>query len=608
MESIKSHGGAYVKHSAARNTVVREAVKLFLKVASPYVKRRLVTSLVITVVISFLGSVGPILIKMVVDSFGTTPVTATAAIAALVLLYVSVQWLSRVLGGIQAFVLAQADRRMHRVLSDCLFDHVIRLPLRFHLQRRTGAVAETLTTGLLGYQLMQQVLLSTALPMVVQLATVSVVLLALDQAVILVLFLLATVAYGVAFTMGAAQARREARRVSAGQIDTRALMTDSLLNFETVKYFTAEPVIRARLDRALMQSEQDWMRFYSARVRNAALVATVFAAFLAPTMVYAVYQVTTEAMTVGTFVLVNAYLLQLVAPVEMIGAATQTLSQGLSFLERMLELFRENAEPPASPKAVPLQGPGKLVFDRVSVGYNANQPTLQDVSFVLPAGGTLGIVGASGAGKSTLVRLLTRLIEPDSGRILIDDVPITKMEIASVRGAIAVVPQDTVLFNDTIAYNIGFGRPGCSQQEIEEAARTAELHDFIMRLPEGYATQVGERGVRLSGGEKQRVSIARAALKRPRMFVFDEATSSLDSRTEQEILKNLRALAARSTTVVVAHRLSTVMHADQILVLHGGVVVEMGNHHSLLLAGGRYAELWRAQQASTAEATAPSAA
>jgi ABC-type transport system involved in Fe-S cluster assembly fused permease/ATPase subunit len=596
--------GERVTKSSERRAGLREFLQLFLAVSPAFVRWRLAFSLLIALAVSALGSGGPLALKWLVDSFDAQVPPASGILILLVGAYVATQWLNRVLGALQAFVQAQADRRVYRTLSDRLFDHVMRLPLRYHLQRRTGAVNETLSNGLMGYQMVQQVLLMSIVPVVVQLGMVSVVLLSLDQGVVLLLFCLAVVCYGAAFTYGTVQGGRAAVQVSDAQIEARALMTDSILNYETVKYFTAEPVIRERLDKSLSASERDWMKYFRIRSWSAVLVGTVFSVFLALTMAYAVLEVKAGRMSTGTFILVNAYLLQLVGPIEMIGVAAQTLAQGFAFLQKMFDLFHERTEPVEAHVSGPLAGPGKLTFERVSMCYSADRPTLQEVSFELPAGCTLGIVGASGAGKSTLVRLLTRLIEPDSGKILIDDVPISESGISSVRGAIAVVPQETVLFNDTIAYNIGFGRLGCSQADIEAAARLAELHEFIARLPEGYGTIVGERGVRLSGGEKQRVSIARAALKRPRMFVFDEATSSLDSRTEHEILKNLRLLAARSTTLIIAHRLSTVVHADQIIVLHGGAVVEHGTHEELVRAGGRYSDLWRAQQRQAQPVTA----
>jgi ATP-binding cassette subfamily B protein len=292
-------------------------------------------------------------------------------------------------------------------------------------------------------------------------------------------------------------------------------------------------------------------------------------------------------------------MLQIVRPVEMLGSAVQTLSHGVANLHKMLELFREKSEELAKGDAVPLAGPGALEFSKVGVSYRSDRTILKEVSFRVPAGTTLGIVGHSGSGKSTIVRLLTRLIEPDKGGILLDGVPIADVSLLRLRESIAVVPQDTTLFNDTISYNIAFGKAGSTSEEVKEAAQLAHLHDFIMTLPDGYETRVGERGVKLSGGEKQRVSIARAVIKRPTIYVFDEATSSLDTRTERDILQNLREISVHSTTLVIAHRLSTVVYADHIVVLDSGVIAEQGTHQALLEHNGRYAALWRAQQQAT---------
>jgi ATP-binding cassette subfamily B protein len=309
-------------------------------------------------------------------------------------------------------------------------------------------------------------------------------------------------------------------------------------------------------------------------------------------------------MTVGDFVLVNTYMLQVMQPVEQLGRAVQGLAEGTAMLDKMLELFRQGTEhtSPPSQKSAPWRG--RLQFESVSVSYRAGRRILRDISFELPAGQTLGIVGSSGTGKSTVVRLLVRLIEPDDGRILLDGSPLAGMALHELRAAIAVVPQDTVLFNDSIAYNIGFGRAGSTQEQIERAAKLAHLHDFVLSLPEGYDTRVGERGVRLSGGERQRVSIARAALRQPRIFVFDEATSSLDSRTEREILENLQEISRQCTTLIVAHRLSTVVHADEIIVIVDGRVAERGTHAELLHLNGRYRALWDAQQTRAGAALA----
>jgi ATP-binding cassette subfamily B protein len=414
-----------------------------------------------------------------------------------------------------------------------------------------------------------------------------------------VFYAAASVCYAVVFSVSVFKVQRTAAAASATGIHASAMMTDSILNYETVKYFTAERVVQEKVSKALVKTEREWIRFYRLFSFSGLAVATTYAAFLALTILYAVGQVQAGVMTIGGFVLVNSYMLQLVRPVEMLGFAVQGLSHGLAMLDSMLKLLQERAEPEAGAGPPPAAGPGSLEFQGVGVSYRADRTTLDNVSFRILAGKTLGIVGTSGAGKSTIVRLVTRLLEVDAGRILLDNVSIAEMDLTAVRQSIAVVPQDTVLFNETIGYNIGFGKHGCTHQEIVDAAKVAHLHDFISALPDGYDTQVGERGVKLSGGEKQRVSIARAALKHPRIYVFDEATSSLDSRTERQILQNLRDLSSTCTTIVIAHRLSTVVHADEIVVLENGTIVERGTHQSLLEQSGRYAALWRAQQSTT---------
>jgi ATP-binding cassette subfamily B protein len=474
--------------------------------------------------------------------------------------------------------------------------------LRFHLDRQTGAISQTLDNGLNGYQMVLHTLVFTMLPVATELGTVVVVLSRLDHPAFLALFSGAIAAYAVVFGYSAVTIMAAARAAADSQVNATAVMTDSILNYETVKYFTAESVVQQRVSRALIQTEDGWVGFFRRYAYNGLFIATIFAGFLAVTILYAAREVQGGRMTVGTFVLVNTYMLQIVRPVEQLGYAMQMLSQGLAFLGKLFEIFREAPEAAAAAASGAPGGAGRLEFAQVAVAYRADRNILTDVSFTLPAGKTLGVVGGSGSGKSTLVRLLVRLIDPDAGRILLDGVPVRELPLGWLRQAVAVVPQDTVLFNDTIAYNIAFGKEGSTQAEVEHAARLAHLHDFIMSLPDGYKTKVGERGIKLSGGEKQRLSIARAAIKRPRIYVFDEATSSLDSNTEREILKNLREISRFSTTVVIAHRLSTVVHAEEIVVLDGGTIVERGTHPGLLRQNGRYAALWEAQQQGTAAA------
>jgi ATP-binding cassette subfamily B protein len=342
--------------------------------------------------------------------------------------------------------------------------------------------------------------------------------------------------------------------------------------------------------------------FYRRYAVNGAAVSTIFAAFLATTTLYAVHEVEGSRLTVGDFVLITTYLLQVIRPVEALGYAMQGFSQGAAMLEKMLALFHENPEPRQPDESVRLEGPGQVEFENVTLSYGPHRTALQGVSFKVPAGKTVAIVGASGSGKSTLVRLLVRLLEPDAGRILLDGVSISGLSLAALRQSIAVVPQDAVLFNESIGDNIAVGRADCTQEDIEQAARRAHLHEFIASLPDAYDTNVGERGLKLSGGERQRLSIARAAIKRPRIYIFDEATSALDSATEIEIARNLREVSQSITTLVISHRLSTVVHADEIIVLQAGMVVERGTHASLLRQQGRYAGFWVAQQTGSVAA------
>ena len=566
-----------------------------------FVKTRLALAVSSLVLASVFTALGPVALKNVVDAIARDRPGTEVSITVLAILYVLTQWLARGAGELRALLYAYAERRMFRRLSENLFAHVMRLPLRFHLGRQTGAIGQTLQNGLQGYELILHHLVFTFLPVVAELATIVIVLARLDQPIFFAFYAGAALCYAFVFALTVSKVMRTANAASATSIDASATMTDSILNYETVKYFTAEPVVQEKVSRALRKTEKEWVSFYRIYSVSGLAVATTYAAFLALTILYAVGQVQAGALTIGGFVLVNTYMLQIVRPIEMLGYAVQGFSQGTAMLNSMLTLLQEAPEPQSLHATTPRSGPGSLEFDSVALSYRSDRTILNGVSFRIPAGKTLGIVGTSGAGKSTLVRLVTRLLEVDSGRILLDGAPISEMPLPVVRQSIAVVPQDTVLFNDTIGYNIAFGKHGSTQQEIEDAARVARLHDFIVSLPDGYETRVGERGVKLSGGEKQRVSIARAALKHPRIYVFDEATSSLDSRTERQILRNLRHISSTHTTLVIAHRLSTVVHADEIVVLDYGAIVERGTHASLLEQNGRYAALWRAQQAAATQ-------
>lgn len=581
---------------------LREIVFLLSREATPFVTTRVAGVLALVIAAAVLTALSPVALKLIVDGLATHGRGWSVSPLALVTLYVLALWLARTANQVRQLVFAQAEQHIYRTLSERFFAHVMRLPLRFHLDRQTGGVSQTLDNGLQGLRLILHHLVFTCLPVAVQLTTVLLVLVDLVTLPFLLLFFGALACYVVAFAYSAAIITKMARNASAARVDATAAMTDALLNYETVKYFTAETLIQDRVARSLDRAESAWVGFYRHYALNGLVVAAVFAAFLAGTVFYATEEVRKGRMTVGDFVLVNTYMLQIVQPIEMMGYAMQGLSQGAAMLEKLAQLFREPTECGLGACKGGATGPGSLEFQDVCLSYGGGRRVLSKVSFRVAAGHTLGIVGPSGSGKSTVVRLLMRLLEPESGRILLDGAPISDMALQDLRRSIAVVPQDTVLFDDTVRYNIAFGRADASPEGIEAAARIARLHDIVMTLPDRYDTLVGERGVKLSGGERQRVSIARAVLKSPRIYVFDEATSSLDSRTEREILSSLRTISRSSTTLVIAHRLSTVVHAEEIVVLENGRIAERGTHHSLLRRNGSYAALWKAQQDGAAAA------
>lgn len=579
---------------------LREILVLLNREVTPGVKWRVIGILLLVAGSAMLTALGPAALKLLIDAFpGSAPSGAPFPFL-LIALYALSLWLARVATEVRGLMYRRVQWRMSRMLSERLFAHVMHLPLRFHLERQTGAISETLTNGLEGFQLVLTQLVITVLPVLLQLAMVVVLLSRMAPPVFLAIFCGALAVYAGTFSVSAAAVSKSARTASTARVEAGAVLTDGLLNYETVKYFTAESVVQKRVGKALARGETEWLTFSRLFARNGLMLASIYGAFIAATTTYATRDLIHSDMTIGDFVLINTYMLQLVQPIEMLSYAIQTCSQGLAMMEKLTYLFRETPETSPAVRAKSVAGPGTLAFDRVSLSYRKDHPVLRDVSFRIAPKRTLGIVGSSGSGKSTIVRLLMRLLDPDDGRILLDGVPISDLDLAHLRGAIGVVPQDTMLLNDTLAYNIALGRTHASFAEIQQAARIAHLHEFIMTLPDGYDTQVGERGIKLSGGERQRVSIARAALKSPHIYVFDEATSSLDSQTEQDILTSLREIALSSSTLVIAHRLTTVLHADEIVVLEHGRIVERDSHTSLLRQNGRYAALWRAQQEGTA--------
>ena len=512
-------------------------------------------------------------------------------------------------GELRDALFAAVQQRAVRQVAVETFEHMHRLSLRFHLDRQTGGLSRAIDRGVQGIQLVLRMAVFNVIPTVLQLLiTAGVVwrLFGLRYAAVIAGAVVAYVIFTLGFTSWRVRFRREMNDMDT-ESSNRAV--DSLLNYETVKYFNNEVHESHRFDDA--QARYARAAVQAAVSLNALNIgqATIISGGLALVMLMAAQGVVAHTMKVGGFVMVNMYLVQLYQPLNFLGFVYSSMKQGFIDMEQMFRLLMVPQEVSDRPHAQVLpqrKSPtdaATVSFEEVHFSYRPDREILKGISFEVPAGRKLGIVGPTGAGKSTISRLMFRFYDVNEGAIRIDGQDLRDLTQESVRRAIGVVPQDTVLFNNTIGYNIAYGRPGASQEEIEEAARAAQVHDFVMRLPDGYKTKVGERGLKLSGGEKQRVAIARTILKDPRILILDEATSALDTRTEQDIQSALRAVAASRTTLVIAHRLSTVIDADEIIVLADGRIVERGDHAELLAQGGLYTRMWEVQQQEQAGAT-----
>ncbi len=519
-----------------------------------------------------------------------SPLLMTLSYGALrVLMAALTQWRD----GIFARVAMHAVRR----LAYLTFVHMHELSLRFHLERKTGGLTRVLERGRNGIETIVRMVIVQLVPTIVEVSLLMVVLLwKFDWRYVAAT--LTTVVIYMYYTYLATEWRIGIRRTmndSDTEANTKAI--DSLLNYETVKYFGAEQREAARYDRSMERYEEASVRAYTSLAILNAGQAIVFTAGLTATMVLCAMGVRSGHNTVGDFVMVNAMLIQLYQPLNFMGMVYREIKQGIIDIEMMFNVLSRNPEIKDVAGAAPLiVTSGAVRFDNVQFAYDPDRLILKGLSFEVPAGKTVAIVGPSGAGKSTISRLLFRLYDVSSGRILIDGQDIRKVTQASLRASIGMVPQDTVLFNDTIRYNIRYGRWDASDQEVEEAARLAQIDGFIRMSPKGYETQVGERGLKLSGGEKQRVAIARTILKAPPILVLDEATSALDSHTERDIQDALERVSRSRTSLVIAHRLSTIVAADEIIVLDQGRIAERGTHAQLLASGGLYASMWNRQR------------
>ncbi len=521
----------------------------------------------------------------------------------LVLAYNAARVLAVAFNQMRDALFARVGQHAVRQLANITFRHLHELSLRFHLARRTGGLSRVIERGVKGIEAIVRFTILNGIPTVLEFAIMAVVIwyqFGLDYLAIVALMI---VAY-VWFTIKASNWRIAIRReMNDSDTDANSKAIDSLLNFETVKYFGNEKMEAARFDVSMEKYEKAATKTWTSLAWLNLGQTVILGIGMAACMVLSARSVMAGTQTIGDFVLINALLMQISIPLNFIGFIYREIRQGLADIESMFDLLGVPAEIEDKADAKDLRAvEGRIVFDNVRFHYDQNRPILKGIDFEVPAGKSVAIVGPSGAGKSTISRLLFRFYDVSGGAVRIDDQDVRDVTQESVRSAIGMVPQDTVLFNDTIAYNIRYGRPDATDDEVKEAARMAQIHDFIERLPDGYQSEVGERGLKLSGGEKQRVAIARTILKAPPILILDEATSALDTHTEREIQTALDQVSKNRTTLVIAHRLSTVVNADQIIVLEAGEIVERGTHAQLMAKGGLYASMWaRQREADEAE-------
>nr|WP_170538729.1 ABC transporter ATP-binding protein/permease [Ruegeria arenilitoris] len=567
----------------------------------PWVKRRVVFAMAMLVLAKLIAVYTPILYKGAVDALAGegVPPLALGAVG-LTVAYGVARMMTVAFQQLRDALFAPVGQRALRALALETFQHIHQLSMRYHVTRRTGGLSRIIERGVKGVEFLLRFLLFSIGPLILELLLVAVVLMWLFDVWYLVVVAV-TIALYIWFTFTVTEWRVKLRREMNDQ-DTEANQRaiDSLLNFETVKYFNAERREAERYDVSMKAYAQAALKTaYSLAFLNFGQSFLITCGLIG-VMVLAATGVQNGQLTVGDFVMVNAYMIQITVPLNFLGTVYREIRQALVDMGQMFQLLEQPAEVVDKSDAKPLQiTEGRVELDDVHFGYDPEREILRGVSLMVPGGQTVAIVGATGSGKSTIGRLLFRFYDVTKGVLRIDGQDVRDVTQESLHAAIGVVPQDTVLFNDTIRYNIAYGREGASQSEIEAAARAAQIHDFITSLPEGYETKVGERGLKLSGGEKQRVGIARTLLKNPPILLLDEATSALDTDTEQDIKDALARAGEGRTVITIAHRLSTIAESDQIVVLEKGEIIEQGTHDELLRREGRYAQLWNRQQSDT---------
>ncbi|MCZ4262157.1 ABC transporter ATP-binding protein/permease [Limimaricola sp. G21655-S1] len=586
---------------------IRQVIPYLWPEGKGWVKRRVVLAVSLLVFAKLIAVATPLFYKAAVDALAGEGESAAMLLAigaaGLTLIYGLARLANVGFQQLRDVVFTPVGQRALRKLALRTFQHIHAMSLRYHISRKTGGLSRIIERGVKGVDFLLRFLLFSIGPLILELLLVAVVLFFLFDVWYLVV-VLGTIILYVAFTFKVTEWRVRIRKQMNDQdTDANQKAIDSLLNFETVKYFGAEGREAARYDSAMEKYAAAATRTnYSLAFLNFGQ-SLIITTGLVVVMIMAAVGVQRGALSVGDFVMVNAYMIQITMPLNFLGTVYREIRQALIDMGEMFDLLNQPPEVTDRPDAKALAVPrGEIVFDDVCFGYEAARGILKGVSFTVKPGETVAIVGSSGAGKSTIGRLLFRFYDVTEGAIRIDGQDLREVTQHSLHAQIGVVPQDTVLFNDTILYNIAYGRDGATREEIEAVARAAQIHDFIMSLPEGYDTTVGERGLKLSGGEKQRVGIARTLLKDPPILLLDEATSALDTDTEREIQGQLRAMGQGRSVITIAHRLSTIADADRIVVLEAGKVVESGRHEHLLAQEGRYAQLWSRQQAEEAEA------
>ncbi|PWB18001.1 ABC transporter ATP-binding protein/permease [Comamonas sp. JNW] len=575
-----------------------------LKRLLPYLwtyKWRVLAALVLMVGAKVANVGVPVLLKHVVDALDIRPGQPQALLVVpvgLLLAYGGLRLLTSVFGELRELVFSKATQGAARAIALQTFEHLHAMSLRFHLERQTGGMTRDIERGVKGVESLISYSLYSIVPTLIELALVLGILAVQFDIWFAIITIVALTVY-ITFTVVVTQWRTHFRR-EANLIDSSAhsKAIDSLLNYETVKYFNNEAFEAQRYDGDLEKLRRSRLKSQSSLSLLNSGQQLIIAVALVAMLWRATQGVVDGRLSLGDLVMINAFMIQLYIPLNFLGTLYREIKQSLTDLDRMFVLMDQQREVADAPTAQPLalQAEPELRFDDVHFAYHPGRPILQGLSFVVPAGKTVAVVGPSGAGKSTLARLIFRFYDVQAGAIRIAGQDIRDLTQDSLRRAIGIVPQDTVLFNDTVAYNIAYGRPGASQQEIVQAAQAARIHTMIAASPEGYATRVGERGLKLSGGEKQRVAIARTLLKNPPILIFDEATSALDSANERAIQQELQKAAQGKTTLVIAHRLSTVVDAHEILVMDAGRIVERGTHAQLLAQGARYASMWALQR------------